>query len=97
MAQWLLKKRIFLSPHQIRRIVAPKREKLEAALESLHQKEAALAEAEAQLQKLREELKSLQEMYDAKMKEKEDLIRLVSGLSYDRLFALTSLFPSPAI
>ncbi|XP_024940642.1 dynein heavy chain 2, axonemal [Cephus cinctus] len=62
------------------RIVAPKREKLEAALESLRQKEAALAEAKAQLQKLREELERLQQMYDAKMKEKEDLIRIAELL-----------------
>ncbi|KAI4504209.1 hypothetical protein M0802_000680 [Mischocyttarus mexicanus] len=58
------------------RIVAPKREKLEAALESLRQKETALAEATAQLQKIQEELERLQEMYDAKMKEKEDLIKM---------------------
>ncbi|KAJ8670787.1 hypothetical protein QAD02_002046 [Eretmocerus hayati] len=58
------------------RIVAPKRRKLEAALESLHEKETALAEARAQLQKLQEELQKLQRMYDAKMKEKEDLISL---------------------
>lgn len=59
------------------RIVAPKREKLEAALKSLGQKEEELTEAVAQLQKLHEELERLQQMYDAKMKEKEDLIRLV--------------------
>ncbi|KAI4493628.1 hypothetical protein M0804_001804 [Polistes exclamans] len=58
------------------RIVAPKREKLEAALESLRQKETALAEATAQLQKIQKELERLQEMYDAKMKEKEDLIKM---------------------
>lgn len=54
--------------------MAPKREKLEAALDSLRQKEAALAEAKAQLQKLREELEMLQKVYDQKMQEKEDLI-----------------------
>lgn len=59
------------------RIVAPKREKLEAALVSLREKEAALAEAESQLQKLRQELQKLQAMYDAKMKEKNDLIEMV--------------------
>ncbi|XP_051176804.1 dynein axonemal heavy chain 2 [Leptopilina boulardi] len=58
------------------RIVAPKREKLEAALVSLREKEAALVEAEAQLQKLRQELQRLQTMYDAKMKEKSDLIEM---------------------
>ncbi|XP_008209980.1 dynein heavy chain 2, axonemal [Nasonia vitripennis] len=58
------------------RIVAPKREKLEAALASLREKETALAEARAQLQKLQEELERLQQVYDAKMKEKEDLISL---------------------
>ncbi|XP_048505442.1 dynein axonemal heavy chain 2 [Athalia rosae] len=81
------------------RIVAPKREKLEAALESLRQKEAALAEAKTQLQKLREELDALQRTYDQKMQEKEDLIAqadllklkleraamLVDGLSGERI------------
>ncbi|KAF7401616.1 hypothetical protein HZH68_007436 [Vespula germanica] len=81
------------------RIVAPKREKLEAALESLRQKEAALTEATMQLQKIQEDLETLQKMYDAKMKEKEDLIKmaellkikldraamLVEGLSGERI------------
>ncbi|XP_025155769.1 dynein heavy chain 2, axonemal [Harpegnathos saltator] len=62
------------------RIVAPKREKLQAALESLRQKEAALEEAMQQLKNLHEELERLQQMYDAKMKEKEDLIRLAELL-----------------
>ncbi|XP_046821789.1 dynein axonemal heavy chain 2 [Vespa crabro] len=81
------------------RIVAPKREKLEAALESLRQKEAALTEATMQLQKIQEDLETLQKMYDAKMKEKQDLIKmaellkvkldraamLVEGLSGERI------------
>lgn len=58
--------------------MAPKREKLQAALESLRQKEAALEEAMQQLKNLHEELERLQQMYDAKMKEKENLIRLAS-------------------
>ncbi|XP_076632445.1 dynein heavy chain 2, axonemal kl-2 [Colletes latitarsis] len=62
------------------RIVAPKREKLNAALASLKQKEDALAEAMQQLQKLHEKLAKLQEMYDAKMMEKEDLIKLAELL-----------------
>ncbi|XP_076240945.1 dynein heavy chain 2, axonemal kl-2 [Calliopsis andreniformis] len=62
------------------RIVAPKREKLHAALTSLHEKEEALAEAEQQLQKLQEKLEKLQQMYDAKMKEKEELIKLAELL-----------------
>ncbi|XP_033219684.1 dynein heavy chain 2, axonemal [Belonocnema kinseyi] len=62
------------------RIVAPKRERLQAALASLREKEAALAEAEAQLQILRKELQKLQTMYDAKMKEKDDLIKLAKLL-----------------
>lgn len=61
-----------------RRIVAPKREKLQAALSSLKQKEQALEEAMQQLQKLHEKLGKLQQMYDAKMKEKEELIKLAS-------------------
>lgn len=61
-----------------RRIVAPKREKLEAALESLRQKEAALKEAMQQLERLQEKLEKLQQMYDSKMKEKEELIKLAS-------------------
>lgn len=60
-----------------RRIVAPKREKLQTALESLRQKEMALEEAMQQLQSLQEQLEKLQRTYDAKMKEKEDLIGLV--------------------
>lgn len=60
------------------RIVAPKREKLQIALESLKQKEMALKEAMQQLQNSREQLGRLRRMYDAKMKEKEDLIRLAS-------------------
>lgn len=66
----------------VHRIVAPKREKLEAALESLRQKEEALAEAVTQLQKLRQELERLQAMYDARMKEKEDLIKLVGTIHF---------------
>ncbi|XP_071580099.1 dynein axonemal heavy chain 2 [Temnothorax nylanderi] len=62
------------------RIVAPKREKLQIALESLKQKEMALKEAMQQLQNSREQLERLQRMYDAKMKEKEDLIRLAELL-----------------
>lgn len=58
--------------------MAPKRERLELALKSLREKEKAYNEAVIQLQKLRSELESLEQMYDAKMKEKEDLIRLVS-------------------
>lgn len=65
--------------HWNRRIVAPKREKLQAALKSLKEKEQALEEAMKQLQKLQEKLKKLQEMYDAKMKEKEELIKLASS------------------
>lgn len=59
------------------RIVAPKRERLHIALESLKQKEIALEEAMQQLQNLHEQLERLQRTYDIKMKEKEDLIKLV--------------------
>lgn len=59
-------------------MVAPKREKLQAALKSLREKEKALEDAMYQLQKLQEKLQVLQEMYDAKMKEKEELIKLAS-------------------
>ncbi|XP_066581151.1 dynein axonemal heavy chain 2 [Prorops nasuta] len=62
------------------RIVRPKREKLELALDSLRQKEAALDEAMQQLQKLNEELRGLQRLYDTKMKEKDELIRLAESL-----------------
>ncbi|KAG7190743.1 hypothetical protein KM043_006815 [Ampulex compressa] len=62
------------------RIVAPKREKLETALTSLRQKEAALEEAMQQLQRLHEKLERLQEMYDVKTTEKEDLIKLAELL-----------------
>ncbi|XP_043512192.1 dynein axonemal heavy chain 2 [Frieseomelitta varia] len=62
------------------RIVAPKREKLQTALKSLKEKERALEEALQQLQRLQERLQKLQEMYDAKMKEKEELIKLAELL-----------------
>ncbi|EZA48745.1 Dynein heavy chain 2, axonemal [Ooceraea biroi] len=62
------------------RIVAPKREKLQVALASLKQKEMALEQTMQQLQNLREQLEKLQRMYDARMKEKEDLIRLAELL-----------------
>lgn len=62
----------------IYRIVAPKRERLQIALESLKQKEIALEEAMQQLQNLHEQLERLQRTYDAKMKEKENLIKLAS-------------------
>jgi len=60
------------------RIVAPKREKLQIALASLQQKEKALIQTRQQLQSLREHLTKLQRIYDTKMKEKEELIRIVS-------------------
>ncbi|XP_076295130.1 dynein heavy chain 2, axonemal kl-2 [Lasioglossum baleicum] len=62
------------------RIVAPKREKLYVALASLKQKEDALLEAMQQFQKLQEKLEKLQEMYDGKMHEKEELIKLAELL-----------------
>lgn len=65
-------------------MVAPKREKLQAALKSLREKEKALEDAMYQLQKLQEKLQVLQEMYDAKMKEKEELIKLASDGLYNR-------------
>lgn len=68
------------------RVVAPKRTRLESALASLHEKEKALGEAVVQLKKLREELEQLREMYDAKMKEKEELIKIV-GIK--NLFSMT--------
>lgn len=49
-------------------------------MESLRQKEAALTEATMQLQKIQEDLEALQKMYDAKMKEKEDLIKMARGM-----------------
>lgn len=70
--------------------MAPKRERLELALKSLREKEIAYNEAVIQLQKLRSELESLQQMYDAKMKEKEDLIRLVS--TWKALLAISIFF-----
>lgn len=51
---------------------------MQAALKSLRDKEKALADAMQQLQKLHEKLQKLKEMYDAKMKEKEELIKLAS-------------------
>ncbi|XP_034934334.1 dynein heavy chain 2, axonemal [Chelonus insularis] len=63
------------------RIVAPKRKRLESALKSLQEKEKALNEAVALLQQLRQKLENLQQIYDTKIKEKEDLIRQASTLS----------------
>ncbi|XP_072759448.1 dynein axonemal heavy chain 2 [Anoplolepis gracilipes] len=65
---------------KLHRIVAPKRERLQIALESLKQKEMALEEAMQQLQNLHEQLERLQGIYDVKMKEKEDLIKMAELL-----------------
>ena len=59
---------------------------MEAALKSLQEKEEAMAESMIQLQNLREELEKLQNMYDAKMKEQEDLVKLVNYFTYDNIY-----------
>lgn len=59
---------------------------------SLREKEAALVEAEAQLQKLRQELQRLQTMYDAKMKEKSDLIEMVFNIFLFQFLFLSLLY-----
>ena len=45
-----------------------------------------MAESMIQLQNLREELEKLQNMYDAKMKEQEDLVKLVNYFTYDNIY-----------
>lgn len=47
-----------------------------------------------QLQKIQEDLETLQKMYDAKMKEKEDLIKMARGMLSLSLFPSSSLSPS---
>lgn len=57
------------------RIVKPKKERLEEALESLRMKQQILAEARAKLRELSEMIARLQKEYDEKVAQKEELER----------------------
>lgn len=57
------------------RIVKPKKERLEEALESLRMKQQILAEARAKLRELSEMIARLQREYDEKVAQKEELER----------------------
>ncbi|XP_063358685.1 dynein axonemal heavy chain 2 isoform X1 [Cydia amplana] len=58
---------------KVYKIVKPKKERLEEALESLRMKQQILAEARAKLRELSEMLARLQAEYDEKLKQKEEL------------------------
>lgn len=62
------------------RIVAPKKELAEAALNSLHEKQMALAAAQDKLAQLQNLLIQLKNDFDMKMVEKEQLIKKVIKL-----------------
>lgn len=55
------------------RIVAPKIERRDAALASLREKQAMVAAAEAKLQELADTLEKLQNDYNEKLKQSEEL------------------------
>lgn len=57
------------------RIVKPKKERLEEALESLRIKQQILAEARAKLKELSDMIARLQKEYDEKVAQKEELER----------------------
>ncbi|KAJ8721187.1 hypothetical protein PYW07_001962 [Mythimna separata] len=60
---------------KIYKIVKPKKERLEEALESLRMKQQILAEARAKLRELSEMIARLQKEYDEKLAQKEELER----------------------
>ncbi|VVD00553.1 unnamed protein product [Leptidea sinapis] len=86
---------------KVYKIVKPKKERLEEALESLRMKQQILAEARAKLRELSEMIARLQKEYDEKVAQKEELERksrmlqlkleraeaLITGLSGDCLIA----------
>ncbi|CAH2077132.1 unnamed protein product, partial [Iphiclides podalirius] len=83
---------------KVYKIVKPKKERLEEALESLRMKQQILAEARAKLKELSEMIARLQKEYDEKLAQKEELERkskmlqlkleraeaLITGLSGER-------------
>ncbi|XP_046962283.1 dynein axonemal heavy chain 2 [Vanessa cardui] len=83
---------------KVYKIVKPKKERLEEALESLRMKQQILAEARAKLRELSEMIARLQKEYDEKLAQKEELERksrmlqlkleraeaLITGLSGER-------------
>ncbi|CAG4949545.1 unnamed protein product [Colias eurytheme] len=83
---------------KVYKIVKPKKERLEEALESLRMKQQILAEARAKLRELSEMIARLQKEYDEKVAQKEELERksrllqlkleraeaLITGLSGER-------------
>lgn len=60
------------------RVVAPKRDLADAALASLNDKQLALADAQKKLAQLQDLLMELQNDFDKKMKEKEQLVKKVN-------------------
>ncbi|KAI4461456.1 dynein heavy chain [Holotrichia oblita] len=62
------------------KIVAPKKAKLDEALESLQEKQRLLAEAQAKLEELNKMLERLQKDYEEKVKQKEELDRKAAML-----------------
>lgn len=72
------------------RYVAPKKEKLDTALESLRQKQEELAEAKRKLEELYRQLEVLEKQYAIKLLEKEELERraLILKLKLERAYML---------
>ncbi|KAJ2950232.1 hypothetical protein O0L34_g11594 [Tuta absoluta] len=77
---------------KIYKIVKPKKERLEEALESLRLKQQILAEARAKLKELSEMIARLQKEYDEKVAQKEELERKsrILQLKLERAQALIS-------
>lgn len=65
----------FVSLTTFYRIVAPKKAKLDEAMESLLEKQRLLAEAQAKLAELNMQLQKLQKEYEEKLAQKEELNR----------------------
>lgn len=61
------------------RIVAPKKAKLDEAMDSLREKQRLLAEAQAKLEDIKRTLERLQKDYEEKLAQKEELDRKVKN------------------
>lgn len=73
-----------------RRYVAPKQERLDAAMDSLREKQRLLAEAQAKLAEINATLLKLQMAYEEKLQQKEELNRKAEllRLKLERAFIL---------
>uniref|UniRef100_H2ZI79 Dynein axonemal heavy chain 2 n=1 Tax=Ciona savignyi TaxID=51511 RepID=H2ZI79_CIOSA len=60
---------------RIYRVVEPKRQRLDAAMEQLKEKQASLAEAKRKLEEVTEKMENLKKQYEKKSAEKEELKR----------------------